>query len=166
MLRSLIVASLFVIAVVRPVRGEPIIPFAFGMSASITVPANERIELPAILMNTGTEPLVFADLDGYGRGWAADPGDLWGLNPLNIQFGAVDFAGVTIPVGGLFTFPFSSILFDPSLATQLHPVVSFQISLDPIRFPVPQNACNDPSDDQHRAADGIWSARVRGRCAS
>lgn len=130
MLRNLIVASLFVIVFVRPVSGAPI-PFAIGMSSSITVPTNDRVVLPAVLVNTGAEPLVFDDLE-FGWSWAAGSMDPGGLNPLNIEFPGSVFTGVTISAGGLFTFPFSSISFDPSLATELHPLVSFQISLDAI----------------------------------
>ena len=33
------------------------ISFTFGMSPDITVPSNERVDLPAVLINTGTDPL-------------------------------------------------------------------------------------------------------------
>ena len=53
-----------------------------------------------------------------------------GLDALNLEFhGFYDqFENVTIPVGQQFRFVFTSIAFDPSPATVLHPIVSFRIS--------------------------------------
>ena len=61
MRRSLIVvAALFVLTLVQPANATPI-SFTFGFSSDITVPANERVDLPAVLINTGMDPIVFDD---------------------------------------------------------------------------------------------------------
>ena len=48
MLRNLVVAALFVLTFVQPANADHI-SFTFGISSDITVPANQRVDLPAVL---------------------------------------------------------------------------------------------------------------------
>ena len=132
MLRNLVVAALFVLAFVQPANADRI-SFTFGISSDITVPANQRVDLPAVLINTGTDPIAFGcalvpcgGLD-FGVGMTAGPGET--LGPLDVQFPGFyqQFENVTIPVGQTFPFVFASIQFDPSSTTVLHPIVSFEM---------------------------------------
>ena len=132
MLRNLVVAALFVLAFVQPANADRI-SFTFGISSDITVPANQRVDLPAVLINTGTDPIAFGcalvscgGLD-FGVGMTAGPGET--LGPLDVQFPGFyqQFENVTIPVGQTFPFVFASIQFDPSSMTVLHPIVSFEM---------------------------------------
>ena len=125
MRRSLIVvAALFVLTLVQPANATPI-SFTFGFSSDITVPANERVDLPAVLINTGMDPIVFDDLDLFG--WGIGPGPNEGLNALEpIEFPPFNqFENVTLAIGQTLPFMFASIQFDPSSTTVLHPTVSF-----------------------------------------
>lgn len=126
MCRSLIVvAALFVLTLGQPANATPI-SLTFGFSSDITVPANERVDLPAVLVNTGMDPIVFDDLNYFG--WGIGAGDsVVGLNPLEpIEFPPFNqFENVTLAIGQTLPFMFASIHFDPSSTTVLHPNVAF-----------------------------------------
>ena len=126
MLRNFVVAALFVLTFVQPANADRI-SFTFGMSSDITVPANQRVNLPAVLINTGMDPIVFDDLDHLGWGLTAGPNET--LGPLDVQFpgASQQFDNVTLAIGQTLPFVFASIQFDPSSTTVLHPIVSFSM---------------------------------------
>ena len=120
----IVVAALFVLTLVQPANATPI-SFTFGMSPDITVPANERVDLPAVLINTGMDPIVFDDLNHLSWGFAAATNE--GLDALNIEFPGLQFENVTLAIGQTLPFVFASIQFDPSSTTVLHPTVNFSM---------------------------------------
>jgi hypothetical protein len=114
----------------RDASAHPI-SFTFGMSSDITVPANERVDLPAVLINTGTDPIAFGCVGcgglRFGMGIGSESPE--GLDPLNIEFPPLtQFQNVTIPVGQQFSFVFTSIAFDPSETTVLLALFVFSIN--------------------------------------
>ena len=115
---------------VQSANADPI-SFTLGMSSDITVPANQRVTIPALLINTGTDPLEFGcglvscgGLD-FGVSMTAGPNET--LGPLDVQFPEFyqQFENVTLAIGQTLPFAFASIQFDPSSTTVLHPIVTF-----------------------------------------
>jgi PEP-CTERM motif len=123
----IVVAALFVLTLVQPANATPI-SFAFGISSDITVPANERVLLPGVLINTGSNPIVFDELVFLAWGFTAGPGE--GTDALHVEFpgSSEQFDHVALALGEMFSFTFASIQFDPSLVTVLHPILSFQMT--------------------------------------
>jgi hypothetical protein len=132
MLRSLIVAASLCVLTFPATADADRISFALGMSTDITVPAGERVTLPALLMNTGTEPIDFGCARtacgapfSFGWGMAARGPDET-MEPLHFTFPVTfeQFENVTIPAGGSFSFVYGSIRLDPFTSPQ-HPFAAF-----------------------------------------
>lgn len=66
---------------IAPANAAPI--FEFGFSPVITLVPNTEVLLPAVLINRGSEPLNFDELD-FGAGASSGPDDALGLGPLNL----------------------------------------------------------------------------------
>jgi hypothetical protein len=103
-----------------PVAAAPIL--TFGMSPTITLPADTLIGIPAAIINISPVPIAFGCVScPGGDGISAGLGGTlpFGLGPLRLEFGNAgnfsgQFDGLVLNPGARFDFTFITVNFDDS----------------------------------------------------
>ena len=128
---------LFIISGVLVTSPAMAISYTFGISPSMTVLANQPVDIPAVIINTSSTPIDFMCSVGRCGGFhgvgAVLPTE--GLNALNISFDNIlnQFVGLVLAPSERFNFTFMNITFDPSnpignpSGTTLHPTFFFNL---------------------------------------
>jgi hypothetical protein len=131
----LLVFILLGVLITDPAMAIP--SYTFGISPSMTVVANQSVDIPAVIINTSGTPIDFMCAVDRCGGWhgvgAVLPTE--GLNALNISFENIlnQFVGRLLTPSESFKFTFANMTFDPSnpignpLGTTLHPQFFFNL---------------------------------------